>query len=286
VQAVGEKAKIESCAYYEANRLSRSLPPDLTISPKPKRMRTILIVVFIVLAIIIVGIYYYFHNIFILSVSIANDNIITSDGGGPYQHWSTSQQLDNGIWIGSGFYVSFDAIGPRLVHAGFMETQWKDINLKFMPSPLLSKNYAMSIFTWENNQIGDLSSGYIDPFKMEVGGMFTLPRLQIQIFFYDPDMNATPSNPYRIVVIDTIHEIGGFWTQIQNNTWINSTTAEPPQSLRDESNITLTRTSDDTWVLNVNAWFVSYYGPNLYSGNQKAYVKLTLNLTLNKKSMI
>lgn len=283
---VGKKVEIGPSAHYEAIRLSRPLPSDLTISPKPMRKRTILIVALIVLAVIIGGISYYFHNIFLVSVSIADNNIITSDGRGPYQHWSTSNQADNGVWISYPNWFILDVVGPRLVHVSFMETQWKDVNLKFMPSPLLSKNYGMSIMVWENNQIGNLSSGYIDPFKMDVGEKFTLPKVQILIFFYDPDMNASSSNPYRIVGIDTIHEKGGFETQFENNTWIPSKTAEPPQSLRDESSITLTRTSGDTWVLNVNAWFVSYYGPNEYSGNQKAYVKLTLNLTMNSKSVI
>jgi len=281
---VGKKVEIGSNAYYEASRLSRPLPSDLTISPKPMRKRAILIVVLIIMAVIIGGIYYYFHNTFILSVSIADGKIITSDGGGPYQHWSRSNYYDNGVWISSEFYLNFWAIGPRLVRVSFMDAQWKDVHLKFMPSPFLSKNYEINIFAWENN--GDLSYGYIDPFKMDVGEKFTLPNLQIQIFFFDPDMNATPSNPYRVVSINTIHAIGGFLTQSQNNTWINSTTREPPQSLRDESSITLIRTSEDIWELNVNAWLVSYYGLNLYSGNQKAYVKLTLRLTINKKSMI
>jgi len=111
---------------------------------------------------------------------------------------------------------------------------------------------------------------------MDVGEKFTLPKVQIQIFFADPDTGT-------IVGIDTMHEKGGFWTQFQNTTWIPSSIAEPPQSLRDESRIELTRTNEDTWVLDVNTWLVSYYGPNLYSGNTKDYVKLSLNLIITKK---
>lgn len=141
----------------------------------------------------------------------------------------------------------------------------------------------MNLILWENNQIGNYSSGIIDLFKMDVGEKYTLPMLQILIFFFDPDMNASSSNPIRVVGIDTMHEKGGFWTQFYNMTWINSTTAEPPQSLRDESRVELTRISEDVWVLDVDAWMVSYFGPSLYSGNMKDYVKLSFNLTINKK---
>jgi len=88
---------------------------------------------------------------------------------------------------------------------------------------------------------------------MDVGEKYTLPMLQILIFFFDPDMNASSSNPIWVVGIDTMHEKGGFWTQFYNMTWINSTTAEPPQSLRDESRVELTRISEDVWVLDVDA---------------------------------
>jgi len=250
--------------YYEANRLSRPLPPDLTISPKPMRKRTILIALVVMAVVLSSLVCYAMHNSFIVSVSIAYNKIITSDGRGPYQH-----QVDS-VWIDYEYYFIIDVFSPRTVHVNFMDAPWKDANLSDVLSRLPSKDYLMSLMIWENNQIGNFSSGYIDPFKMAVGDKFTLPKVQILIFFYDPDMNVSSSNPYRIVGIDTIHEKGGFETQFENNTWIPSKTAEPPQSLRDESSITLTRTSEDTWMLNVNAWFVSYYGPNLYSGNQKA----------------
>ena len=213
---------------------------------------------------------YAMHNSFIVSVSIAYNKIITSDGRGPYQH-----QVDS-VWIDYEYYFIIDVFSPRTVHVNFMDAPWKDANLSDVLSRLPSKDYLMSLMIWENNQIGNFSSGYIDPFKMAVGDKFTLPKVQILIFFYDPDT-------LTVVDIDTMHEKGGFLTQFQNNTWIPSTNAEPPQSLRDDSRIELIRTSEDTWVLDVDAWLVSYYGPSLYSGNLKDYVKLSLNLTINKK---
>jgi hypothetical protein len=266
----GKKIRLSIC--YEVKHLSGPLPTDLTISPKPIRKSTKIALIVLAVVLSSLGIYYYvMHNTFIVSVSIADDRIITSDGRGPYQH-----QADNGVWLDYENYFLLDVVGPRLVHVSFMDAQWKDSNLKFMPSPLPSKDYGMSVMVWENSSS---PFEWIDPFKINVGDEFTLPKLHIQIFFYDPHTDA-------VVDINTIHEKGGFLTQFQNNTWIPSTTAEPPQSLRDESSITLTRTSEDTWVLNVDAWLASYYGPNLYSGNQKCYVKLTLSLTINKKRVI
>jgi len=258
----------------------RPLPPDLTISPKPMSKKTEKIIALVAIAVVLSSIggyfYYVMHNTFIVTVSIASHGkIITGDGRGPYEH-----NVD-GVYIDHEYYFIIDLYNPKVrsVHVNFADAPWKDANLSDVPPGLPSRDYGMSVMIWENNQIGDFSSGYIDPFKMDVGEKFTLPEVQIQIFFYDPDTLA-------VVDINTIHGKGGFLAQFQNSTWINSTTAEPPQSLRDESRIEMTRISEEVWALDVDAWLVSYYGPNLYSGNQKGYVKLSLNLTINRKRVI
>jgi len=261
-----EEDKIGLSVCYKANHPNRPLPPDLTISPKPMHKRTILIAIVAIVVVISSFVYFTLHNTFIVSVSLADDNIITSDGRGLYKH-----QVD-GVWLEYESYFLIDVNSPRVVHVSFMDASWKDANLRFMPSRLPSSNYWMDLILQEKDQTGR----YVDLFEMEVGEKDFLPELQIQIFFIDPSTST-------IVGIDTIHEKGGFFTQFYNTTWINSTTAEPPQSLRDESRIELTRTREDTWVLDVDAWLVSYYGPHLYTGNMKDYVKLSLNLTINKK---
>jgi len=112
---VGKKFKIDLSVYYEANRLSRPLPPDLTISPKPIRKRTKLVALVVIAVVLssLGGIYYYtMHSTFLVSASIADDKIITSDGRGPYKH-----QVD-GVWIDSELYFLIDVgvNSPRFVH--------------------------------------------------------------------------------------------------------------------------------------------------------------------------
>lgn len=217
--------------------------------------------------VILGGLYYNaMRNTILTSVEITDVRIVTSDGLGTYK--SGVDGVDIGkLFRGTEIFVIDLNHSSRLVHVSFAQARWKDANLKDRPSRLQSKNYRMVLFL-----LVESDHALLDIFHMNVGEKHVSPKLHIDIAFYDPDKGA-------LVCLNTILEEGSYgFFDIR----INSTASEPPQLLRDEGHIELTRVSEDEWVLDVDAWFVSYHRPS-WEHILKDYLKLSLNLTIIRK---
>jgi hypothetical protein len=212
------------------------------------------------------------HNTFITSIVFADDKIMTSDGGGPYKENEANMHIGPyDIRYSPTINVVNMNYTSRSVKVSFAQTQWKDENLMNMSSRLPSKNYRLYIMYW-------VSSGgeSVDIFKVDVGARYAPPQLHAFIFLYDADTDAlaglffSPMGPANMDVSEWAH-----------HGWINTTVPEPPQSLRDDGHIFLTRVSDEQWVLDVDAWYVAYYFPP--NGSMwKYYVKLSFVMTINR----
>lgn len=236
------------------------------------------------------GLYYYtMHNTFVYSLMLADDKVIASDGRGPYRdsiEGVSYGTLDDVFYTRDeeGYMGSLSLNGSsRSVYVNFTHTLWKDANLKSVPSRLPSKNYRMILIF--------LVIGYdkkpIDFYNMGIGEYLQYKSPQIQVQFRLNDYDTGQFKGIYVWQEPTINESGtthdfttaGIW--MYYNLWLPTKTPEPPQSLRDDSHMTLTRVSNEKWVLDVNAWFLTYYR-TIWGNMMKYYVKLSLYLTINR----
>jgi len=234
------------------------------------------------------GLYYYtMHNIFLASLVIADDKIIASDGRGPYRDGieGVSYARDEAFYTldKEGYVGYFNLNGSsRYVYVNFIHALWKDANLMDVPSRLPSKNYRMNFIFFVIGYDGKP----VDWYKMGIGEYLQYKSPQIQVQFYLNDFDTGQLGIY-VWQEPTIAESGpshDFTARIiygYYDIWLPTKTSEPPQSLRDDGYMTLTRVSNEKWVLDVNAWFLTYY-LTIHGDMLKYYVKLSLYLTINR----
>jgi hypothetical protein len=210
---------------------------------------------------------YRLHTMTITSVIIADDKLIASDGLGAYQ--PSAQGVYIGIEDLPGDILNMDLNQSfRLVHVKFADAHWKDVNLLDMPSRLPSKSYRMVLWLSARNKA--------DIFKMGVGERLMPPDLFVILFFYEPNTGA-------LACVDTIYPFKGDF--MYNSIYIRIAAPEPPLLLSDDGHLQLTRTSEYTWVLDMDGWLASFH--RSYRGDfLKCYVRLTLMLTISMKSAI
>jgi hypothetical protein len=234
----------------------------------------ILIVIVVLAAFFaILSVIYYMrmHNTFITSIVFADDKILASDGGGPYKENEANMHMGplDPQYAPNTYIVNMNYTS-RSVKVSFAQTQWKDGNLMNMTSRLPSKNYRLYVMYWVSSG-GEFEDIYN---KMDVGARYAPPQLCAFIFLYDADTGALAGYFFSPIGPSNMDIFG-------NNRWINTTVPEPPQSLRDDGHIYLTRVSDEQWVLDVDTWYLAYYFPP--NGSMwKYYIKLSFVMIINR----
>jgi len=253
-----------------------------------KRKATLMVAIILVFVLCPIGVIYYqiMHNTFVYSFVIADDRIIASDGDGSYRVIGDNGQPSiDGVLYGRDEDIYLGCLSlnssSRSVIVNFTQAPWKDANLMDVPSRLPSKNYRMKLFL--------LVIGYegkpVDWYKMGIGEYLRYKSLQIQVQFHLNDYDTGQfkglyvwrDNETDKVTFDfTTRSIYRYY-----DVWLPTKTPEPPQSLRDDGYMTLTRIGDEKWALDVNAWFLTYY-LTIRGDMLKYCVKLSLYLTISR----
>lgn len=226
-------------------------------------------------------------TLFLTSLVIADDRIIASDGLGPYR-----DGIDGVFYGRNVLFYTRDEEGyagmlglngsSRSVKVNFTQAPWKDANLRDVPSRLPSKNYRMNLIFFVIGYDGKP----VDWYDMGIGEYLRYESPQIQIQFYLNDLDTGQLGIYvwqepTIMEIGPTHDLTASVIFQYYDVWLPTNTPEPPQSLRDDSHMTLTRVSDEKWVLDVNAWFLTYH-LTVRGDMLKYYVKLSLYLTISR----
>jgi hypothetical protein len=234
--------------------------------------KKVIVAILVVVAVVASLILYRLHTMVIVSATLADDKIVRSDGRGAYMNGTDFSQIT--ILYQSILSMDLNS-STRHVYVSFTDAHWKDSDLNDIEWKLPSKDYRMLFyFTAYTEQ------GPVDILNMRVGekvypyGLLSSDDV-MAIAFTDPDTGS-------LACLSVIRRSG------ITSLWginITSTDSEPPLPLRNDSFIELTRTSADTWVLDVDAWFASYQR-SVWGNFVKYYVKLSLDITLNIKTMI
>jgi len=142
--------------------------------------------------------------------------------------------------------------GSRSIYIRFQDTEWRDKDLKSIESPLPSGNYyvymAASIFP-QTKKLRD----------MEVGEII---EPVVWIHFYEEAMET--GSAIRIEESEYL-------------SYLNLSSPQPPPPLYNYGHVKLTRVSENTWIIDVNAWFM--YVSKIESTQKYYYVKLSFKLT-------
>jgi len=246
-----------------------------------RRKATLMVAITLAVVIGPIGIIYYqiMHNTFVYYFMVADDEIIASDGRGPYR-----DGID-GVYYGRDEDIYTGCLNlngsSRSVIVNFTQAPWKDANLMDVPSRLPSKNYCMILLFFVIGYEGNP----IDWYEMGIGDYigYKSPQIQVQFYLKDYDtgqfkgLYVWRDNETDKVTFDGTTRI----IYRDYNVWLPTTTPEPPHSLRDDGYVTLMRVSEGIWVLDVNAWFLTYY-LTIRGDMLKYYVKLSLYLTISR----
>jgi hypothetical protein len=196
-----------------------------------------------------------------LAVTFSDGKILTSDGKGPYISKSDGVRVvqDLGMFI----FQAYDS-PTRPVSIRFADAPWKDWNLSNMPSLLPSANYRV-ILTFGSRSVTST--------QMDVG-QSTSPFIWLTL--YDADTGKM----YPDVIMRDAVPFGNA-----------SLPSQPPLWLYGQGYATLTRQSQDVWVLDADAWFTEFNASGLppnFTGIPnvpKHYVRLSLTMTINLKAL-
>lgn len=215
----------------------------------------------IIILVVVVLILYRLHELKKAQVVFSDDGLIMSDGGGPYE--DAAQGVRVGISRGGGIFLDLSD-SSRFVYVKFEDMRWKDYMLRDVASPLQSKRYRIVL-------------GALVPGKaltdMAVGE-HAEPDVGIQ--FCDVDTGRIVSSAVRTLT-GTIYYDDSM-TLIQP--------PKPPLILYEDGHIDLVRISEDTWIVQGEAWFnlvlLSLTGEVLHNYN----IKLSLKIAIVMKSLI
>lgn len=207
---------------------------------------------------------YFLYPLFLpkkLEVTFSDDKILASDGKGPYTSGTDGVRL---VQVSSMFiFQSYDS-PTRHVSIRFAEAPWKDSHLSNMPSLLPSANYRV-ILTFGSRSVSSLT---------QIGVGQNAPPF-ILLTLYEADTGKM----YPNLIIRDSAPFGN-----------TSLPSEPPSWLYGQEHATLTRESQDVWVLDADAWFMEFNASGLppnFTGIPdvpKHYVRLSLTMTINFKA--
>jgi len=184
-------------------------------------------------------------------MAIAKGGDIVGDGGGPYVDGVAGMR----IYVQDAAAYSTNCFGlngyfsPRLVYARLGDVPWKDENLRDMPPRLPSKNWGVELdITIRNGTIPKIGVGE----RLEPDSIYLL--------FWDPNSNN--------------------WTDLLRDL----TYYPPPPELYGEGHAYVIGEGGDTWVLDVDAWFMNADWAS--NGLTKYWVRLNFNMTINIRSIL
>jgi hypothetical protein len=211
------------------------------------------IVLMVLVAIILIVIR--LHAIKLLQATFSNDGMIASDGKGPY--------VDG--YAGISFFeqdASFDMQvhgSSRSVLVRFAGIPWKDYNLTDMPPRFLSRNCRMDLTFY----LGNISMR-----NMEVGRHYK--PSEFYIAFLDTD---------------TLKYVTEMTSEDAYNA--NGTVSSYLPPALNQGHTFLVRENEDTWVLNVNAWFQNTdFTLSPLPNKPQYYVYLNFTMTIEYKNLI
>jgi len=220
------------------------------------KVRPILILVVIVSVVAALTVYRLYH-IKRTQAVFSEDGLIVGDGLGPYEDGSKGAHLVFSI----GFYLDLNE-SSRSVYVKFGDALWKDKGLRDISPLLPSKNYRG--FIWIE------ASGVTRVEHMEVGERLE-PQF-IAMLFYDGDTGGFAGFAVRTARTGT--------TSFDTSFTMDITSApEPPPPLYGEGHVYLLRSSEDTWIIDADAWF-TLFQKTPGGGITKHYVKLTFKITV------
>lgn len=206
-------------------------------------------------------------------MTLLDGMLITGDGLGDYVHGI------DGVYIGvetawryalidlSG-YSTGEPLFKRTVYIRFGDAIWKDLKLKPVDPMLLSDRYCISITVLipENTTL-------ISPTQMSIGVPYE-PSVSIGV------LKAGTGEPICDIERTPIERQIGFGTRI-----LNLTAPTPPPELYKDGYLYFTRTSNKTWVLEGDAWFLILQGLSKNETPEyevlEYYVKLNFKITIH-----
>lgn len=225
-----------------------------------KKSRVISIIVIALIATLIL---YRLHTIEETQVVFSEDGLITGNGSSSYKDGVQGV----GVKAERGFSVDLTE-SSRFVFVKFQEAYWRDEHLNSIAPKLPSKNYRIL-----------LSMGFskTEMDRMAVGEALEIPSTTIAIVFIEADTSEFAGYALRTTILGLSgFSAGGYTLRV------NITTPEPHHALYNEGHLTLTRTSGNTWTVDVEAWFALFQQRD----HVKYYVRLSFRITISMKSLI
>lgn len=235
----------------KANRLRST---SLAVTWRRKSFVTskhVVTIVFIAVILVVIRL----HTIKLLQATFSNDRMIAGDGKGPY--------VDG--YAGISFHdldASFDLQGhgsSRSVFVKFADTPWKDYNLTDMPPRFSSRNCRIDLTFY----LGNISLR-----NMEVGRHYKPSEFLIAF------LDTNTSEYVTDVVSDDAYNANG------------TVSSNLPPALVNQSHAYLVRVDEDTWVLDVNAWFLNHDFTLTLTNQPQYYVYLNFTMTIEYRNLI
>lgn len=196
---------------------------------------------------------YRLHTIKRPLVTFSEDGDIVGDGGGPYVDGVAGMRIyvyDAAAYPSNCFGLNgYDS--PRFVYVRLGDVPWRDENLRDMPPRLPSKNWIVELdITIRNGTIPKIGVGE----RLEPDSIYLL--------FWDP---------YSTNWTDMLRDL---------------TYYRPPSELYKEGHAYLIGEGGDTWVLDVDAWFMNADWASNDVNTPKYWVRLNFRMTIDMKSLI
>jgi len=210
--------------------------------------------------------------------SISEDGLISGDGKGDYVHGEDGVSIQ----VESVQYALVDLTGHlmnepnpvRGTYVWFGKASWMDESLKPIGPILPSDRYTLTIIVHvfvENRSI--------IPTQMDIGTPY---QPYISITVYNMEAGVTEEGIVCLLVRTPIEgpQIG-FYNHI-----LNLTGPTPPPELYEDGYAYFTRTEGKTWVLDVDAWFLTLRARPIPGTSEyeilKDYVKLSIKMTITQ----
>lgn len=201
-----------------------------------KKGRLILLVIVAMVSVLIV---YRLHEIKRPQVVFSDDGIISNDGGGPYENGVQGVRIDV---VARPVFLMEIKDSSRFVYVKFEDTYWRGENLEAIASKLPSKNYWITlVMELPGKSLLEMNIGeHLEP--------------QFGIVFW----NANTGEEVCFMV-----------------TYLYGGESRIPPSLYEDGHLEVVRVNENTWVVDVDAWFSAWTG--------SYYVRLSFKITVNMK---
>jgi len=189
------------------------------------------------------------ENYSIYQLSLDDDKVVMSDGGGPYE--VPESAFVAFVPPSSPDSIVFQMSQPGTIYSArnitvrFSDAQWKSLSLMDILPKHATESYYINAYFFFSGKLADVN----------VGDRVNIPEISIDL-------------------VDVNNRSNYIWTIGRCDNATVPLVYVPPQ-LYDEGHVELIRESNDVWIIDVDAWFIAHYAD--VQGN---YIRLSFIMTI------